>query len=117
MSKIKILAGDFGECEATIDSTHIHFCTAPFKRESKPLNRIAEADIASEESVKKLGGTLGWGITGAALLGPVGMLAGLLVGGRKSMVTFVARFDNGQKILGQTDSKTYSKIMAKTFGR
>src|SRR3546814_10870207 len=50
---------------------------------------IADLEPASEESVKRIGGTLGWGAAGALVLGPVGLLAGLLAGGRGTEVTFV----------------------------
>ncbi len=53
--------------------------------EITPLNQldtvdIATVDIATEESVKKLGGTVGWGAVGAVILGLVGLLAGVLLG-------------------------------------
>lgn len=79
------------------------------------MTTIETVEIATEENVKKLGGTVGWGIAGAVLLGPVGLLAGLLVGGRKKEVTFVARFKDGRKLLGTTDSKTFTTLQAACF--
>jgi len=79
------------------------------------VTTIETVEIATEENVKKLGGTVGWGIAGAVLLGPVGLLAGLLVGGRKKEVTFVARFKDGRKLLGTTDSKTFTTLQAACF--
>lgn len=76
---------------------------------------IEEIDLASEESVKKIGGTVGWGVAGAVVLGPAGMLAGLLLGGKKKEVTFVCRFKDGKKLLATVDSKTWKKIQAATF--
>lgn len=79
------------------------------------LLELAQIDVASEESVKRLGGTVGWGVVGGALLGPVGMLAGLLAGGRKKEVTFVAVFKDGRRMLATTDSATYTKLSALLF--
>ena len=76
---------------------------------------IAQVDIATEENVKKLGGTLGWGLVGGALLGPVGLLAGLLMGGRAKNVVFVVRFKDGRKLLASADSKTFTAIQAAAF--
>jgi hypothetical protein len=57
----------------------------------------------------------GWGIVGAVLLGPVGLLAGLLAGGRGKDVTFVGVHKDGRKFFATTDSKTYTKISAALF--
>lgn len=76
---------------------------------------IDEVMPASEENVKKIGGTVGWGVAGAALLGPVGLLAGLLLGGKGKEVTFIMKLKDGRKILATTDSKTYTKLTALTF--
>ncbi len=65
-------------------------------------------EIAKEENVKRLGGTLGWGAAGLIVLGPVGLLARLLAGGRRKDVTFIAQFDNGRKLLATTDNKTFT---------
>ena len=78
-------------------------------------SQLEVVELASEESVKKIGGTIGWGAAGAVILGPVGLLAGLLLGGKKKEVTFVAKFKDGRKFLGTTDSKTYTKLMAAAF--
>ena len=79
------------------------------------LSSLETVEIASEASVKRLGGTVGWGVAGAVLLGPAGMLAGLLLGGRAKEVTFVARFRDGSKFLGTTDPKTFTKLQAAAF--
>ncbi len=76
---------------------------------------IEELNIATEENVKRVGGTVGWGVAGAALLGPVGLLAGLLLGGKGKDVTFVIKFTNGKKMLATTDSKTFTKLSAMAF--
>lgn len=80
-----------------------------------PASELETFDLASEENVKKIGGTVGWGIAGAALLGPVGLLAGLLAGGRRKEVTFVAAFKDGRRILATTNAKTFTKIQASIF--
>jgi hypothetical protein len=78
-------------------------------------SQLAEVEPASEDNVKRLGGTIGWGAAGAVLLGPVGLLAGLLAGGRGKDVTFVAKFKDGRRLLATTDSKTFTKIRALVF--
>lgn len=118
MAKLTIHAGDFA-----IGAGHEYaFGNLRLLRPNKlwsvevvPTSELEEVAVATEESVKRLGGTVGWGVVGGALLGPVGLLAGLLAGGRGKDVTFTARLKDGRKFLATTDAKTYTKISAATF--
>lgn len=78
-------------------------------------SEIEAVETATEESVKRVGGTIGWAIVGGLALGGVGLLAGLLAGGRGKEVTFVARFKDGKKILATTDVGTFNKLQAATY--
>lgn len=118
MASIKIHAGDFPKVTAKVVFSNIAF---PWQQgdgwsgKTIPLSDLAEVEKASEEAVKKIGGTVGWGVVGATLLGPVGLLAGLLAGGKGTEVTFVAKLKDGRKFLGSTDAKTFTKIQAAVF--
>lgn len=118
MAKIKIHAGDFpaGSANATFGSIVFPWKAGDgWAGEVVRFSEIESIEIASEESVKKIAGTVGWGVVGATLLGPVGLLAGLLAGGRKNEVTFICKFKDGRKMLATTDSKTYTKMQAAIF--
>lgn len=118
MGKIKVHAGDFekiGNNSFSFGVFTLFTKEHPFMGETILSSELESIDTASEENVKKIGGTVGWGVVGGALLGPVGLLAGLLVGGKKKEVTFVAKFKDGRKLLATTDNKTYTKIQASTF--
>lgn len=119
MASIEVHAGDFRKGAGAVTSETFILLTDehPWVGEKIPLYDLEMVDVASEESVKKLGGTLGWGAAGGLLLGPVGLLAGLLVGGRKKQVTFVARFRDGRKLLATTDSSTFTTLQAELFDR
>jgi hypothetical protein len=128
MAKIKMHAGDFGEETVSISISEYSLTLRydlDYSRDSfwalsgqsvalywKDVEEIVEA---SEENVKRLGGTVGWGVVGAAVLGPVGLLAGLLAGGRGKDVTFVLKMKDERKMLATTDSKTFTKLKAKMF--
>lgn len=86
-----------------------------FAGETLSLNRISSVQIATEEKVKKMAGSIGWGAVGLVALGPLGALAGVLAGGNKKEVTFIAEFKDGRQILASTDSKTFTKIQAAAF--
>ena len=118
MGTIKVQAGDFIKNPASrfmFGDFVLYTDEHPVKGEHIPASKIESIDIATEENVKKIGGTLGWGLVGSALLGPAGLVAGLLLGGRKKEVTFVAKFTDGRKIMATTNAKTYTKIRAVTF--
>jgi hypothetical protein len=124
MGKITVLAGDFLKGDGQFNthsltglpaSLHLRTKEDPFMGENFYLSEIETVELASEESVKKLGGTIGWGAVGGLLLGPVGLLAGLLAGGRGKEVVFVAKFKKGQKLLASTDSKTFTQLQAALF--
>lgn len=118
MAKVTIHAGDYPTGGATLMMGVLSF---PWQAgdgllgKSVALNQLISVEVASEESVKRLGGTVGWGVIGATLLGPVGLLAGLLLGGKKTEVTFVAVFKDGKKMLASTDSASYKKFAAAVF--
>ena len=86
-----------------------------FFREKIPVSEIQELEPASEESVKRIGGTVGWGAVGGVLLGPVGLLAGLLAGGRGKDVTFVCKLKDGRKFMATASSKIYTELSAVIF--
>lgn len=117
MAKIKVLAGDFIKTDGEYSWGSLILKTEEHSwfGETIPLSQLDTVDIATEENVKKIGGTVGWGAAGAIILGPVGLLAGLLLGGKKKEVTFVAKFKDGRKLMAQTDSKTFIKIQAAVF--
>ena len=117
MSKVTVHAGDFlkGDGQFSFGSLVLRTPKKNIMGEVIPASQLETIEMASEESVKKLGGAIGWGAVGGLLLGPVGLLAGLLGGGRKKEVTFVAKFKDGRKLLATTDSQTYTKLMAAVF--
>lgn len=93
MAAINVHAGDFKTGKhsrflfSSFSLAHDQIAWTCYKMEAIPASDLQTIELASEENVKKLGGTIGWGIAGGLLLGPVGLLAGLLAGGRKKEVT------------------------------
>jgi hypothetical protein len=116
MSRLNVLAGDFtkGEGQLALNNLILPTERAP-SGEAVPLSDLAAVEIATEETARDIVGTIGWGAVGAVVLGPIGLLAGLLLGGKKKEVTFIARFKDGRKLLASTDSGTYTKLLASVF--
>jgi hypothetical protein len=115
----QVHAGDFGDGEGHLGSlSGTFFLPVQGKRFGSQSIRAAQVnavEIATEERVKKLGGTVAWGLLGGALLGPAGMLAGLLAGGRGKRVVFTMQFSDGRKLLGSADGPAFTAIQAATF--
>lgn len=84
-------------------------------REVIQISEVEVLEIASEDNVKRIGGTVGWGAAGSILLGPAGLLAGLLLGGKKKEVTIVCKLKDGRKFLAVLDSGVHQKIQAAMF--
>jgi hypothetical protein len=116
MSRLTVLAGDFikGEGHIAGDSLFLPTPANP-GGESIPLSELASVEVANEETARDMMGTIGWGAAGALLLGPVGLLAGLFLGGKTKEVTFVARFKDGRKLLATTDGGSYTRVLAAAF--
>lgn len=79
-------------------------------RETVPLTEIAEIEQASEETVTRVGGAVGWGAAGAVLFGPAGLIAGALLGGKGKEVTFVCKLKDGRKFLATAPAGVYQKL-------
>ena len=123
MATIKVHAGDidkgtwqftgmFGTSIMTRASTTGHMWKGETYNFATDVERV---EMLDEEKVKKLAGTAGWGLVGAALLGPLGAIGGILLGGNKKEVVFACYFKDGRKFMATTDSKTFTKISAALF--
>jgi len=117
MSVLQIHAGDFyeGKAEFSAGEFFLKSRQSDGAVENICASKIEVLDVASEENVKKVGGTVGWGAAGAVLLGPAGLVAGLLLGGKKKEVTFVTKFKDGRKLIATADSKLYKELQVEQF--
>ena len=117
MGKIKVLAGDF-EGEGRFASGRITLRptgSPPPPHRMQVAEFFESIEIAAQHSSVKLGGAVGWGAAGAILAGPIGMLAGAVLGGRGKQVVFVAVLKDGRRFLGQTDSGTFAALKSALF--
>ena len=121
--KIKVVAGDLDDgvwifqeglrtTKLRKPSTKAH----RYKGETYDLKTdLQTVEQINEDNIKKMSGAAGWGLAGAALLGPLGLIGGLVLGGNKKEVAFVAHFQDGRKFMATTDGKTYNKLAALAF--
>jgi hypothetical protein len=76
---------------------------------------IESLDVVTEENKKRFVGAAGWGLVGAAALGPLGALAGVLAGGRTKEVVVAVALKSGQRFLAQVDPATHKRLLALSF--
>jgi hypothetical protein len=112
MYDFEILAGDFGKGTGLLYPNNKFYL--PKQGDIKTC-LLSGVEVATEERIKKIGGTVGWGIVGGALLGPVGLLAGLVAGGKEKKIVFVVQFRDGRKMLCSSDQKAFTAIQAAAF--
>ncbi len=117
LGRIDIHAGDFkkGNESQYVHGKFIMKNEGKFLREKIKPSEIARLEEASEESVVSIGGAAGWGIAGSVLLGPAGLLAGLILGGKGKDTTFVCEFKDGRKFLGTASSKVFNELKKQTM--
>ena len=112
MSRLTVQAGDFlpGAGEFKDGAFTLKSISEPATGETIPLARISQMTVASQETNRHLGPSLGWGVAGALVGGPIGFFAGLYFGGRAEEVTFIATLKDGRKLQAIADRKTFSSI-------
>lgn len=71
-------------------------------------------DVITEDTRKSAASGIARGAVGAALLGPVGLLAGLSAK-NKSTVTVAVRFKDGKNSLLEMDDKVYKNFVRAMF--
>jgi hypothetical protein len=114
----QVHAGDFkkGSEHQFIDGKLLMKRSDKFLREKVTLDQLQAVEVASEESVKRFAGTVGWGIAGGLILGPVGLLAGLIAGGKGKNVTFICKLKDGRTFMATAPSRTFTELSAAVFG-
>lgn len=75
---------------------------------------VASYDVITEDTRKSAASGIARGAVGAALLGPVGLLAGLSAK-NKSTVTVAVRFKDGKNSLLEMDDKVYKDFVRAMF--
>jgi hypothetical protein len=112
LGRINIHAGSFkkGQEHQYVREKFFMKNESKFFREKIPLSEVSTVELATEEAVVSLGGAAGWGLAGSVLLGPVGLLAGLVLGGKGKDITFVCVFKDGRKFLGTASEKVFNEL-------
>ncbi len=120
MARLNVLAGDF-----KVTSTQSHWFNGKllmkrkgkFFRENIYPKQIESIQLASEEAVLSFGGAAAFGTAGALLLGPVGLLAGLVLGGRGKDTTFICKLMDGRKFMATARTGVFKELERQLLAR
>ncbi|MCP1446679.1 hypothetical protein J3D54_005811 [Pseudomonas sp. GGS8] len=117
MAKIIVLAGDFPQGDGEYHSGTITLKTAlkPRLGKSFSVSEFKDLTVQNTDCNKNIKSAIGLGLAGALLLGPVGAIAGYLLAGKNTEVTFMATLKDGGKLLAATDCDTFQDISARAL--
>jgi hypothetical protein len=76
---------------------------------------LKSVQLQTEESIKKLPEMAAWGLAGSLIMGPLGLLAGVMLGGNKKQVCALCELHDGRKFLATMDAKVYQELLAMTI--
>jgi hypothetical protein len=116
MARFKVLGGDF-----KAKDSYLYWGTLSLYDPRKnsfsadtniPLTEVTAVEVATEENVKRVGGTIGWAAAGGLLLGPLGLIGGALLGGRGKDITFICTLRDGRGFLATASSEVYKQFLA-----
>lgn len=109
---LKILAGDWSAGKYVAVSSPIFggpktllMPKGVFTHERISVEDVESAEILTQENYSSAAGKVGWGAAGAVALGPIGLLAGAIIGGNRNAITVIVRFKDGRSVMIQGKSK------------
>lgn len=106
--KIKIIGGDLTEGEWEYKDGILW---GPFEH-IEFSDQVTKVSLQTEESIKKLSHSLGWGLAGLVAAGPLGAVAGAVLGGNRKQVCALLELKDNRRILALMDQKLFQHLMA-----
>ena len=78
-------------------------------------DHLISAEVLTEESKTSILGKAGWGAVGAIALGPLGLLAGVLGGGRSKEICVACELDDGRKFIATASASEHQSLLKNVF--
>jgi hypothetical protein len=119
MAKNKIIAGDFNGCRIKLVDID-YLCLEESFANGSSMN-IKSYELITDEHTKSAASGISRGLIGGALLGPVGLLAGVLSASNKSVYVLAIQYilfgkpNEIKKSLIEVDDKIYKAIVSACF--
>lgn len=109
MAQNKVIAGDYNGSYITFNGNTVSIGNIVASK-----GTIRSIDVMSMDQRKSASSSIVRGALGAAVLGPVGVLAGLS-GKNKTSITAKIRFTDGKQSLVDIDDRVYKLLLQATF--
>lgn len=115
-AKNKVIAGAYNGYVVQHSSKDIFLCPSTFSMDMTRLNKqtVDSYDLITEDKVKSGSSAILRGAVGAAVLGPVGLLAGLSAK-NKGIYTIAIQWKNGNQSLIEIDDVKYKSFVKGMF--
>ena len=110
----KVIAGEYKDRNLCYTAGKLMIAVSFTKRVQINKDTVESYEVVTEDIRKSAASGVGRGIVGSALLGPVGLLAGLSAK-NKGRYQIVIQFKDGCKSLIDVDSKIYKYLIKELF--
>lgn len=109
-AKNKIIAGNYKDCPVVANFGIISIALGP------QINKdtVSSYDLITDEIRKSAASGIARGTIGAALLGPMGVIAGVSAK-NKGIYTVAIKFNSGENSLIEIDEKAYKTLIKAMF--
>ena len=77
---------------------------------------IKTLEILTQDNAKNVSAAVGWGLLGTVVAGPIGLVAGGLLGLKKDDIVCVLRFHDDKTLLVRTTTKVFNRLDAIVAG-
>lgn len=110
-----VIAGDYKGKGLMYTANKLILATGFFQKIIIDKTTLESYEVLTEEHVKSATSGVARGLVGGALLGPVGMLAGVISAKKKGTYHIVLEFKDGKRSLAEVDKKIYIELMKLMF--
>jgi len=110
----KVIAGDYQNYIVSVGFGGVYLSYF-FKKIKLDKSTVSSYELITDEHKKSAVSSIGRGLVGGALLGPVGMLGGALSAKNKGIYQVAIQFSDGKRSLLELDDKTYKGLMKAIF--
>lgn len=112
MARMKILAGDFLQGEGTYYNGVVTIETAlyPWPGLQLPATTIRSVEVTGAEPTRAVGTSLVQAAAAGLVMGPLGAVAGFMLGDEHEEVTFMVTLRDGRKFLACSHDNTHEQL-------